>query len=235
MAMIKELWSKKTGKGAAAPQGRASPKDKRPQEKQQMSPEPTTSKGSASGAAAPASAAPGERQPATIRYLDRADMEETFADSITGLIFDGQTLRIEFGVTRFDDVKANAPITGRRYPACRLVLPPAAAVVSHQPHAADRGGADAGRRGEIAGSRRGIETVDLNASARPPRPLSGRRRNPDMPRVCRPRPRCATARKDARWRRAWCRRPIRGLDIKVSLCLYCRPAGALLEPCATPQ
>ena len=55
-------------------------------------------------------------------------MEETFADSITGLIFDGQTLRIEFGVTRFDDMKPNAPITGRRYPACRLVLPPAAAV-----------------------------------------------------------------------------------------------------------
>ena len=48
--------------------------------------------------------------------------------SITGLIFDGQTLRIEFGVTRFDDVKPNTAITGRRYPACRLVLPPAAAV-----------------------------------------------------------------------------------------------------------
>jgi len=86
-----------------------------------MSPEPTTAKGN------PAPAAQ-ERQPATIRYLDRADMAETFADSITGLIFDGQTLRIEFGVTRFDDVKANAPISGRRYPACRLVLPPAAAV-----------------------------------------------------------------------------------------------------------
>jgi hypothetical protein len=55
-------------------------------------------------------------------------MVETFADSVTGLIFDGQTLRIEFGVTRFDDVKPNAPITGRRYPACRLVLPPVAAV-----------------------------------------------------------------------------------------------------------
>jgi hypothetical protein len=65
---------------------------------------------------------------ATIRYLDRADMAETFADSITGLIFDGQTLRIEFGVTRFDNVKANTPATGRRYPACRLVLPPTAAV-----------------------------------------------------------------------------------------------------------
>jgi len=70
---------------------------------------------------------PSERQ-TTIRYLDRADMAETFADSVTGLIFDGQTLRIEFGVTRLDNVSANAPITGRRYPACRLVLPPSAAV-----------------------------------------------------------------------------------------------------------
>src|SRR5208282_4377109 len=108
---------------------RASRTKIRPKEKQQMSPEPTASKGNAPGAAAASPAAgAGERASATIRYLDRADMEETFADSITGLIFDGQTLRIEFGVTRFDDVKANTPISGRRYPACRLVLPPAAAV-----------------------------------------------------------------------------------------------------------
>ena len=73
-------------------------------------------------------ALPSERQPANIRYLDRADMQETFADSINGLIFDGQMLRIEFGVTRFDEFKANTLISGRRYPACRLVLPPAAAV-----------------------------------------------------------------------------------------------------------
>ncbi len=84
--------------------------------------EPTTSK---SDSATPA---PAERSQASIRYLDQADMAETFADSITGLIFDGQTLRIEFGVTRFDEVKPNTQITGRRYPACRLVLPPAAAV-----------------------------------------------------------------------------------------------------------
>ena len=92
--------------------------------------ETTSSKGSASSAAqaTPAAGAAPERQPAQIRYLDNADMAETFADSITGLIFDGQTLRIEFGVTRFDEVKPNSPITGRRYPACRLVLPPAAAV-----------------------------------------------------------------------------------------------------------
>jgi hypothetical protein len=95
-----------------------------------MSPEPTASKGAAapSAAAAPAAVGDAGRQAATIRYLDRADMVETFADSITGLIFDGQTLRIEFGVTRFDDVRPNTPISGRRYPACRLVLPPAAAV-----------------------------------------------------------------------------------------------------------
>lgn len=86
--------------------------------------ETTSSKGNASPAAAPA-AAPTQ---ASVRYIDQADMAETFADSITGLIFDGQTLRIEFGVTRFDEVRPNTPITGRRYPAARLVLPPAAAV-----------------------------------------------------------------------------------------------------------
>jgi hypothetical protein len=75
----------------------------------------------------PKSSSPSERR-ATIRHLDRADMAETFADSITSLTFDGQTLRIEFGVTRLDNVQANTPISGRRYPACRLVLPPTAAV-----------------------------------------------------------------------------------------------------------
>jgi hypothetical protein len=71
-------------------------------------------------------AAPGHT--ATIRYIDRLDVGETFADCVTGLMFDGQTLRIEFGVTRFDELKANVPVSGRRYPACRIVLPPAAAV-----------------------------------------------------------------------------------------------------------
>ncbi len=90
--------------------------------------EPTSSKGAGTPAAPAAPATAPERQQAAVRYLDNADMAETFADSITGLIFDGQTLRIEFGVTRFDEVRPNTQITGRRYPACRLVLPPAAAV-----------------------------------------------------------------------------------------------------------
>ncbi len=77
--------------------------------------------------AAAATPAP-ERPMASLRYLDRPDLAETFADSVSGLIFDGQTLRIEFAVTRLDEVKAGAPITGRRYPACRVVLPPAAAI-----------------------------------------------------------------------------------------------------------
>jgi hypothetical protein len=147
--MIRGLWSRKTETIATTPENVAvawekidaapaqatdvpakaatpaplsiAPKQNPPEEHEQMSFEPTASK-------AAGGPSPGERQPATIRYLDRPDMGETFADSVTGLIFDGQTLRIEFGVTRFDEVKAGAPITGRRYPACRLVLPPAAAV-----------------------------------------------------------------------------------------------------------
>jgi hypothetical protein len=94
-----------------------------------MSPESTPTKSDSTSNPAPAAAAGSpERATASIRYVDRAEMAETFADSVTGLIFDGQTLRIEFGVTRFDDVKPNSPITGRRYPACRLVMPPMAAV-----------------------------------------------------------------------------------------------------------
>jgi hypothetical protein len=69
-----------------------------------------------------------DQQTATVRYEDRPDCAETFADSIQSVLFDGQTLRIEFAITRFDDIKSGAPVTGRRYPACRLVLPPSAAV-----------------------------------------------------------------------------------------------------------
>jgi hypothetical protein len=79
-------------------------------------------------AATPDTAAPRERVAATIRYIDRPELTETFADAVSGLVFDGQSLRIEFAVTRLDEVKPNAPISGRRYPACRLVLPPAAAI-----------------------------------------------------------------------------------------------------------
>src|SRR5271165_6505625 len=99
---------------------------------------PENGKGTGGGAAASAPAAvPGTDRPstptpagqtATFRYVDRPELVETFADSITGMFFDGQSLRIEFAVSRVDEIKPNTPITGRRYPACRLVLPPVAAM-----------------------------------------------------------------------------------------------------------
>jgi hypothetical protein len=82
----------------------------------------------ASSSAPSSSAASAQRQGPTIRHFDRPEVAESFADSVTSLIFDGQSLRIEFGVTRLDEVKPKSPITGRRYTACRLVLPPATAV-----------------------------------------------------------------------------------------------------------
>src|ERR1700751_2484156 len=99
-----------------------------PIRRKSMSPEPTDADGSPSNPTPTAPTGPPERGPAAIRYFDRPDMVENFADSVTGLIFDGQTLRIEFSVTRLDEVKPHAPITGRRYPTCRLVLSPIAAV-----------------------------------------------------------------------------------------------------------
>jgi hypothetical protein len=80
-------------------------------------------------AAKPADQATGQQQQtAQIRYVDRPDCSETFADSINNVYFDGQSMRIEFGITRLDDMKPNSQVTGRRYPAQRLVLTPAAAV-----------------------------------------------------------------------------------------------------------
>ena len=72
--------------------------------------------------------ATGQRPKINLRYVDRPELSETFADSIGHLSFDGQSLRIDFAVTRMDEVKQGAPLTGRRYPTCRLVLPPGAAI-----------------------------------------------------------------------------------------------------------
>jgi hypothetical protein len=44
------------------------------------------------------------------------------------VFFDGQTMRIEFGITRMDELKQGQQVSGRRYPTCRLVLPVSAAI-----------------------------------------------------------------------------------------------------------
>ena len=72
--------------------------------------------------------AAGAQVSGALRYVDRPECTETFADCILSSLFDGQTLRLEFGITRLDEIKQNTPVTGRRYPSCRLVLSPAAAM-----------------------------------------------------------------------------------------------------------
>ena len=51
-----------------------------------------------------------------------------FVDFIIASLFDGQTLRIEFGVSRVEEMKSDAPVSLRRYPARRLVLSPMAEI-----------------------------------------------------------------------------------------------------------
>ncbi len=75
-----------------------------------------TSKSSAAGAkGTPA------RQP-KLRYQDRPEINEAFTDSIRSCVFDGQVMRIEFTVARFDDPGALGVLEGRQVPVARLVL-----------------------------------------------------------------------------------------------------------------
>ena len=69
-----------------------------------------------------------QQPPPQFQYVDRPEVSETFADIVQRIQFDGQTLRLEFCVSRLDDHKAGTPATGKRYPTCRLVLSAAAAV-----------------------------------------------------------------------------------------------------------
>lgn len=67
-------------------------------------------------------------QPPQFQYVDRPEVTETFADFVQRIQFDGQTLRLELCVSRLDDQRSGSAVTGRRYPACRLVLSASAAV-----------------------------------------------------------------------------------------------------------
>ena len=57
-----------------------------------------------------------------LRYQDRPDVSEVFTDSIRSCVFDGQVMRIEFTVARFDDPGALGVLEGRQVPVSRLVL-----------------------------------------------------------------------------------------------------------------
>ena len=57
-----------------------------------------------------------------LTYQDRDDFFATCGDSIGPWSYDGNTLRLEFLVTRFDPPKGDGPQSGRQYPVCRLAL-----------------------------------------------------------------------------------------------------------------
>lgn len=66
-----------------------------------------------------------------VRYVDLPELAEVFADYLGLTTFDGHVVRTEFLVTRADEPSPSAPISARRYPACRLVLSSQAAVQLH--------------------------------------------------------------------------------------------------------
>ena len=63
-----------------------------------------------------------------IQFVDRADLSETFVDSIRNVTFDGATVRAEMCVTRFEEGATPGSAAAKQYPATRLVLRPDAAV-----------------------------------------------------------------------------------------------------------
>ncbi len=76
----------------------------------------------------PKNATDAKAAPMQFEHVDRPDLSEVFADYVNRIQFDGQTLRFEFCVTRIEEHPAPARPTGKRYPACRLVLSAGAAV-----------------------------------------------------------------------------------------------------------
>lgn len=69
-----------------------------------------------------------QQQSRSSLYVDLPELTETFADSIHTMIWDGQTLRVEFCVTRFPEPASSTTMEAKRYPACRMVLTSTAAV-----------------------------------------------------------------------------------------------------------
>ena len=58
--------------------------------------------------------------------VDIPELAETFADCVTNMVWDGQSLRVDLGVTRYPE-PAQMALGAKRYPVCRLVLTGAAA------------------------------------------------------------------------------------------------------------
>jgi hypothetical protein len=67
-----------------------------------------------------------QQPPLSVSHFDIAELAETFADSVSNVVWDGQTLRVDLSVTRYpppDQMASGA----KRYTVSRLVLTAAAA------------------------------------------------------------------------------------------------------------
>lgn len=58
-----------------------------------------------------------------IEHIDRPEVSETYVDSVGNTMFDGQNMRLELCITRMNDPHGSKALTGRQYPASRLILP----------------------------------------------------------------------------------------------------------------
>lgn len=64
-------------------------------------------------------------------HVDQPEVGEVFADHIRQVSFNENLARIEFCVTRLDEVKPPNPPTGRTYTSARVVLSPTAILQLH--------------------------------------------------------------------------------------------------------
>jgi hypothetical protein len=69
------------------------------------------------------SAQPTNQPGVQLKYIDRPEIAETFVDSVEKILVDHTGLRLEFVVNRYDDSKPPAALSGRKYTACRVVMP----------------------------------------------------------------------------------------------------------------
>ena len=65
------------------------------------------------------------------KTIDRPDVTEQFADHCERVMFDGQTLRVDLAVTRYDAKEGEKRPSAQRVLASRLVLTPTAALQLH--------------------------------------------------------------------------------------------------------
>jgi hypothetical protein len=66
--------------------------------------------------------------PEQVQDVDRPELNETFVDSLALSTFDGAAARLTFCVTRMQDPQPGRAAQFKRYPVCRMVLTPDAAV-----------------------------------------------------------------------------------------------------------